>query len=160
MSSYNESASCEGITLQTLARRYPSAHPLERHTMPSNSSEYQRQYRAKHRKTRKEVSVSLPISLHREFVGFAKKQNMSLAGLMRVSTDLQIRGNTLKSRTVEKELQELRFLISNIANNVNQMARHSNRLKQVTDENEVLNKLHELEQLVTDFTNSRLNQPL
>jgi len=128
--------------------------------MPSNSSEYQRQYRAKHRKTRKEVSVSLPISLHREFSGFAKKQNMSLAGLMREATDLQIRGVALKSQAVEAELKELRFLISNIANNVNQMARHSNRLKQVTDENEVFQKLHELEQLVTDFTNKRLQQPL
>lgn len=128
--------------------------------MPSNSSEYQRQYRAKHRKTRKEVSVSLPISLHRELSSFAKKQNMSLARLMRESTDLQIRGAALKSQAVEEELKELRFLISNIANNVNQMARHSNRLKQVTDENEVFQKLHELEQLVTDFTNKRLQQPL
>jgi RNase H-fold protein (predicted Holliday junction resolvase) len=128
--------------------------------MPSNSSEYQRQYRAKHRKTRKEVSVSLPISLHKEFSSFAKRQNMSLARLMRESTDLQIRGNTLKSRAVEEELKELRFLISNIANNVNQMARHSNQIKQVTDENEVFQKLHELEQLVTNFTNNRLKQPL
>ena len=79
---------------------------------------------------------------------------------MRESTDLQIRGNTLKSRAVEEELKELRFLISNIANNVNQMARHSNQIKQVTDENEVFQKLHELEQLVTNFTNNRLKQPL
>lgn len=138
----------------------PSAHPLERHTMPSNSKEYQRQYRAKHRKTRKEVSVSLPISLHREFSSFAKKQNMSLARLMREATDLQIRGAAFKSQAVEVELKELRFLISNIANNVNQMARHSNRIKQVTDENEVFQKLHDLEQLVTNFTNSRLQRPL
>jgi len=138
----------------------PSAHPLERHTMPSNSKEYQRQYRAKHRKTRKEVSVSLPISLHREFSSFANKQNMSLAGLMREATDLQIRGAAFKGQAVEVELKELRFLISNIANNVNQMARHSNRIKQVTDENEVFHKLHELEQLVTNFTNSRLQRPL
>jgi len=77
---------------------------------------------------------------------------------MRESTDLQIRGNALKSQAVEAELKELRFLISNIANNVNQMARHSNTVKQVTDENEVFRTLHELEQLVTDFTNNRLNQ--
>ena len=138
----------------------PSAHPLERHSMPSNSKEYQREYRAKHRKTRKEVSVSLPILLHREFSSFAKKQNMSLAALMRDATDLQVRNAALKSQAVEAELRELRFLISNIANNVNQMARHSNRLKHVTDENEVFQKLHELEQLVTDFTNNRLKQPL
>jgi hypothetical protein len=128
--------------------------------MPSNSAEYQRQYRAKHKKLRKEVSVSLPVSLHHEFSEFAKKQNMSLAALMRESTDVQIRGNALKSRAVEAELKELRFLISNIANNVNQMARHSNTVKKVTDENEVFRTLHELEQLVTNFTNNRLKQPL
>ena len=85
---------------------------------------------------------------------------MSLAALMRDATDLQVRNAALKSQAVEAELRELRFLISNIANNVNQMARHSNRLKHVTDENEVFQKLHELEQLVTDFTNNRLKQPL
>ncbi len=124
--------------------------------MPSNSAEYQRQYRAKNRKSRREVSVSLPISLHREFSAFAKKQKMSLSALMRESTDLQIRGCQLKSSSIEAELKELRFQISGIANNVNQMARHSNTVKQVTDENAVFQKLHELEQLVTDFTNTRL----
>ncbi len=34
--------------------------------------------------------------------------------------------------------------------------RHSNTVKQVTDENAVFQKLHELEQRVTDFTNNRL----
>ena len=100
--------------------------------------------------------MSLPISLHREFSAFAKKQKMSLSALMRESTDLQIRCSQLKSHRIEAELKELRFQISGIANNVNQMARHSNTVKQVTDENAVFQKLHELEQLVTDFTNSRL----
>ena len=55
--------------------------------MPSNSAEYQRQYRLKNAKRRKEVSVTLPIDLHREFSAFAKEQGMSLAGLMREATD-------------------------------------------------------------------------
>ena len=65
--------------------------------------------------------MSLPISLHREFSTFAKKQKMSLSALMRESTDLQIRGCQLKSSSIEAELKELRFQISGIANNVNQM---------------------------------------
>lgn len=126
--------------------------------MPSNSAEYQRQYRLKNAKRRKEVSVALPIDLHREFSAFAKEQGMSLAGLMREATDLQICGSKLKSREVTEELRQLRFLLANIANNVNQMAHHSNRVQQVIDENGVFEQLHELEKLIVGFTDTRLKQ--
>jgi len=65
-------------------------------------------------------------------------------------------GSQLKSRNVESELKELRFLISNIANNVNQMARHSNTVKHVADDNAVFQRLSELDQLIVDFTDTRL----
>jgi len=127
--------------------------------MPSNSPEYQKQYRRKHAARRKEISVGLPVELHREFSAYARKHGMSLAGLMRESTDLQIRGSQLKSSDVASELKELRFLIANIANNVNQMARHSNRVKEVTDENALFGRLQELDELVIKFVDSRLTSP-
>ncbi len=126
--------------------------------MPSNSAEYQRQYRQKNSKRKKEISVGLPTELHREFSAFAQKQGWSLAGLMREATSVQIRGSHLKSRKIEEELKELRFLISNIANNVNQIARHSNQVQQVVDENELFQHLQELEQRVTQFVDTRLQQ--
>ena len=128
--------------------------------MTANSAEYQKQYRQKYRKRMKEVTVCLPTELHKEFKAFAASQDISLSGLMREATDLQIRSSQLKARAIAEELKELRFLISNIANNMNQMARHSNRVKQVVDENGLYQRLQQLDQMVVEFVDSRLNEPL
>ena len=126
------------------------------HTMPSNTAEYQREYRKANAKRRKEITVGMPTEQYREFLAFAKRNKLSLSALMREATALQLRGSQLKSRNVESELKELRFLISNIANNVNQMARHSNTVKHVADDNAVFQRLSELDQLIVDFTDTRL----
>jgi len=124
--------------------------------MPSNSAEYQRKYRERNAKHRKEITVGMTTDQHREFSAFAKKNKLSLSALMREATALQLRGSQLKSSALEDELKELRFLITNIANNVNQMARHSNTVKHVADENAVFQRLSELDKLIVDFTDSRL----
>ncbi len=128
--------------------------------MPANSADYQKQYRKKYNKRVKNVTVALPVSLHKEFQAYANAQGISLSALLREATDLQIRQLRLKSKELETELKELRFLISNISNNVNQMAHHSNILRRVADENEVFKRLHELDELVTSFIDSRLNEPI
>jgi hypothetical protein len=127
--------------------------------MPASRAEYQKQYREKNKHRTKNVTVTLPISLHKEFQSFADEQGISLSNLLRESADLQIRQSKLKARAITKELRELRFLISNVANNVNQMAHHSNRLKQVLDENAVFTQLRELDEMVTKFVDNRLNDP-
>ena len=128
--------------------------------MPANSAQYQKQYRKKYNQRVSNVTVSLPKSLHAEFQVFAKTQGISLSALLREATDLQIRQSRLKSKAITVELQELRFLISNISNNVNQLAHHSNRVRQVVNENEVFNRLRELDELITQFVDIRLNEPL
>ena len=50
--------------------------------------------------------------------------------------------------SVESELAEVTRLIRTIANNVNQMARHSNRIGRVLDENEPLARVAELDALL------------
>lgn len=128
--------------------------------MPANSADYQKEYRQTYNKRVKNVTVSVPVSLHREFQTYADSQGISLSALLREATDLQIRQSRLKPKEIVAELRELRFLISNISNNVNQMAHHSNRLRQVVDENEVFKRLHELDELITQYVDSRLNEPL
>lgn len=124
--------------------------------MPSNSPEYQRAYRKRTAKKRKEVSVSLPIDDYRELQSFAKAQKLSLARLLREATLHQARGTQIRSKAIEEQLTELRYLMSNIANNMNQIAHHSNRVKHVVDENGVLQRFAELDALLVDFVDSRL----
>lgn len=127
--------------------------------MPANSKEYQKAYRAKHRDTRKVVSVSVSASEHQEMVSYATQQGLSLSMLLREATLQQCRKSQLSSREVQTELKELRFLISNIANNLNQMAHHSNRLRHVVDENGALEQLAELDGLVRHFVSERMQRP-
>jgi hypothetical protein len=60
--------------------------------------------------------------------------------------------------TIKTELDKLHFLISNIANNVNQMAWHSNRLRQLLDETPLLTELQKLNHDVREFINNRLRK--
>ena len=60
---------------------------------------------------------------------------------------------------IEQELKELRLLMRNIANNVNQMARHSNTIRHVDDEQGLFKHLHLLEETILTYTRNRLRDP-
>ena len=98
----------------------------------------------------------MPIADHDEIARYAKSQDMSVSKLLRAATLHQARGAQMHSKQVEEELRELKFLITNISNNVNQMAYHSNRIKQVADENAVFQELKRLDELISDFTRNRM----
>lgn len=126
--------------------------------MPANTSDYQKQYRDRNKNRTKNVTVTVPLSQHQAFAKFAGKQGISLSALMREATDLQIRRSQMKSQALMAEVQELKFLVSNISNNVNQMAHHSNRVREVVDANQLFNRLRELDELITHFVDTRLHQ--
>ena len=130
--------------------------------MPSNSKEYQRAYQRQYRKNspnrRRVVSVSFGHEDFEEISAYASSQDMSLSALLREASLMQTRNAQLCSQEVEEELRQLRFVISNIANNLNQIAHHSNLVRQVTDENAVFQELKKLDELVTDFTTNRMSE--
>lgn len=124
--------------------------------MPANSAQYQQDYRKRTAAKRRVQSVSLAQADYAEIKRYAKAQNMSVSALMREATLHQCRGSHLKSAGVENELRELRFLIATIANNVNQMAHHSNTVRHVVDEGGALRQLKELEALIEGFVDDKL----
>ena len=123
--------------------------------MPSNSKEYQRSYRKETEHKRKVVSVAMSMDDHRDIARFAKDQGMSLSAILREATLHQYRNTQVQNPSVAENLKELRFLLANFANNMNQTAHHSNRLKQVIDENGVLQRFAELDQMLCDFVEAR-----
>ena len=125
--------------------------------MPANSKEYQKAYRVKNHATRKVVSVSLSVDDHRDIARYAKKHRLSVSSLLREATLHQCRKSQLASPEVQNELRELRFLLSNIANNMNQIAHHSNRIRYVIDENAALAHLAELDALIRNFVSDRMH---
>ena len=130
--------------------------------MPTNSKDYQREYQRQYRKNagkaRRVVSVALPPEVYDEISAYAEAEGTSLSALMRDATFAQVRRSQLRSNGVEAELRELKFLISNIANNVNQLASHSNQVREVADASDVFRQLKDLDDLITDFTTDRMTQ--
>ena len=126
--------------------------------MPANSAHYQNEYRKKNAHKRKVVSVALPSDDHAEILRYAGLKNLNVSALLREATLHQIRGSQLKSKSLEEELRELRFVISNIGNNINQIAKHSNRVKHLIDEQGLLTELVRVQKTVDEFTQSRLKQ--
>jgi len=124
--------------------------------MPANSADYQRDYRKRTKRQFRDVSVRLPASDYRELKSYADANGMGLATVLREGSLAQIRGSVLRSGGVEAELRELRFLLATVANNVNQMAHHSNLVRHVVDEGGALAKLQELEALIEGFVDDNL----
>ncbi len=115
-------------------------------------AEYQKQYQQKYAKTNKRFTVSLPVSTYRDVERQAKKWKMKPATCFR---DLALSG--LYERAfipphIEKDLKEVSYLIRKISDNVNQTARHSNSLKTVIDDNEILQQIRKLEEAVIAYT--------
>lgn len=126
--------------------------------MPANSADYQREYRERTKRQFKDVSVRLPMSDYRELKSYGQANGLSLATVLREGSLAQIRAASLRSGGVEEELRELRFLLSSIANNVNQMAHHFNVVRHVVDEGGALGKLKELEVLIEGFVDVKLSK--
>jgi hypothetical protein len=124
--------------------------------MPANSAQYQRDYRDRTKRQYKDVSVRLSVADHRELKAYGASNGMGLATVLREGALAQIRGSALRATGVEAELKELRFLVASIANNVNQMAHHSNVVRHVVDEGGALAKLQELEALIEGFVDDKL----
>ena len=101
------------------------------------------------------ASVAMSVDDHRDIVRFAKDQGMSVSAILREATLHQYRNTQMQDPGVAEDLKELRFLLANFANNMNQTAHHSNRLKQVIDENGVLQSFAELDQMLRDFVEAR-----
>lgn len=111
-------------------------------------TQYLRNYRAKMKGRVKRVSLTFSAAEYREFEAAAKASGEKPASHIKALAVQALRNEVALPDTVEGELAEVSRLIRTIANNVNQMARHSNRVARVLDENEPLVEVARLEALL------------
>lgn len=128
--------------------------------MPSNSKEYQRQYRQKNKVKQSFVTVSMSPEEHDEIRSYAKTQGFSASTLLREATLHVLRGTQMRSRGIEEELQQLRFEVSAIGNNLNQLAHHSNKIKHVADDEAVLRLFKDFHDLAQKLADTRLKEKI
>ena len=125
--------------------------------MSEQDKEYHKAYRKEYAKKVRYVNVAVPLSSYNELEKLAKKENTKVTTLLRNMSLAYMQQKTFVPKEIEEELKELRFLIRNIANNVNQIAHHSNLVEKLVNENEFLMQIKRLEDAVFDYTKKRLD---
>jgi len=121
--------------------------------MPNDRSEYLKAYRQLYKTRHKRVTVVYTVDEFKKIDADSKAAKIPVTSLVRArSLEAEpIRAPSPVSENGESAEKQIIFLLRNIANNINQMAYHSNRLRMVLDENEPLLALQQLEDEVRAF---------
>lgn len=111
-------------------------------------SEYLREYRQKNKGRVKRVSLTFSASEYRAIETAAAAAGEKPAPYIKALALQAHHREVALPEAVEAELAELSRLVRTVANNVNQMARHSNRIARVLDDNEPLIEVAKLDGLL------------
>jgi hypothetical protein len=99
--------------------------------------QYQRDYRQKYKAHAKRVNLTFSVAEHRGLSRAAKASGTPVAAYVKRLALEAHDGRVEAPDELAEQLADLDRVIRTIANNVNQMARHSNRIAHVLDEQEV-----------------------
>ena len=120
-------------------------------------TEHRKAYIREYSERTHRVSVTLSESEYRELAKRAKGEGVRVTTLVKNMALAYHQGQIIMPEGIAEELKEFRFLVRNIASNVNQMAHHSNTIGRMVDENAFLGEIRKLEEAVATFTENRLN---
>lgn len=110
-------------------------------------TEYQKSYYKQVRR----VALTIQNKDYERLEAKAKQEGLKVSPLVGKLVYAYLNQDPMISKEVLEELKAFRFLVSNIANNVNQIAHHSNIIKAMIDENNLLGELRRLEESVSHF---------
>lgn len=120
---------------------------------------YMRSYRSDYKTRVRRVALTFT----REEFSRAKKaadsEGVAVSAFVKRSAFERMDGIRPPPKELADRLDALASQIRGIANNVNQMARHSNRLKAGVEDAEVMLKLRYLEELLRRFVEERADGP-
>lgn len=103
------------------------------------------------------VAITLTPAEYSELEKRAKAEGVKPTTLVKNMAIAYHQSQQIPQEPILKELQELRFLLRNSANNINQIAHHSNTVGRLVDENGFLDEVRKMETTITDFVSARLN---
>jgi len=112
---------------------------------------YDKEYYQANKGKKKRVTLRYTPAEYKQIETLSSALDLTPAVLIKRLSLATINTEQFLSAESEDQLQSVSFLIRNIANNVNQMAKHSNTLKRVVDENHLLAELKQLETIVRDY---------
>lgn len=107
---------------------------------------YLKKYRQENKHRTKRVSLTFSKSEYAVFERSAKNAGVKIAPHIKALSVLSLYDEISLPDTVEDQLASFSKLLRTVANNLNQIARHSNRVREVLDEHEPLVEIQILEQ--------------
>jgi hypothetical protein len=119
---------------------------------------YNKEYQAEYKDRAKRVSVTLTNAEYSDLAKRAKAEGIKPTALLKNMAIAYHQQAPIMPEMIRDELQELRFLIRNVANNINQIAHHSNTIKRLADENGLLLEIQKMETTINDFITQRMKK--
>jgi hypothetical protein len=102
------------------------------------------------------VAITLTPSEYREFEKRAQAEGVKVTTLVKNMALAYHQQAAIVPDSLRGELQELKFLLRNVANNINQIAHYSNTIRRLADENGLLLEIQRMEKTIYDFVNKKL----
>ncbi|HIJ25780.1 MAG TPA: hypothetical protein HPP65_06815 [Gammaproteobacteria bacterium] len=124
--------------------------------MDDAKSEYQKSYRKRYAEGHRRINISVTKAEYNALQHLANRENKRVTTLVKDYAFAGVSRTLAVPKELQEELKQLRFLIRNIANNVNQAAHYSNSLRRVADENGLLLEIKKLEDTVHEFVQERM----
>jgi hypothetical protein len=116
-----------------------------------NKKIYQKEYQKNYTKTNKRVSLVFNEKEYKKLLKLSEKYKTKPATFLKKTFTSFVKKEPILPPKLEKDIKGLTFLVSNIANNVNQMAFYSHTLRMMRDEQGLLLELQKLEKSVKEF---------
>lgn len=121
--------------------------------------DYMRSYRSAYKARVRRVSLTLTKEEHARAERLAAGEGQPVSAFLKRCAFERIGKRADPPKELVDRLDGLISQVRGIANNVNQMARHSNRLKAGVEDAEVMLKLRRLEELLREFVSERAEGP-
>lgn len=119
---------------------------------------YNQKYKAEYQERTHRVSITLNNAEYNEIEKRAKAEGIKPTAIIKNMALAYHQQATIMPEMIRDELQELRFLLRNVANNINQIAHHSNTIRKLADENGLLLEIQKMETTINDFITQRMKK--
>jgi hypothetical protein len=110
-----------------------------------------RESKKRHREKTKRISITLSEEEYNLLKSRADKLNTKPTTYLKNVYNSYHKKTIVQSQDLQDDIKDLRFLIRNIANNINQIARNNNIMNSLFNGKKAITKLSELENLILDF---------
>jgi hypothetical protein len=123
-----------------------------------NKKEYAKEYKRQYRKKMKKVEMSFTPENHKRFKKIAKTLGYGdkTGTVVKEFALAYLDNRFIYPNDLKDQLNELTFLIRNIANNVNQLAHNSNIQRDVLNQYEILDHIKKMDEIVKQFVNEKI----